>query len=57
MITINKTYIYDHYDYDDHVLLQTCFFQRAVMRRIATALSLGALASMWRVCSTTGTQS
>lgn len=41
----------------EHVLFQTCFFQRAVMRRIATALSLGALASMLRVCSTMGTQS
>lgn len=27
------------------------------MRRIATALSLGALASMWSVCSTMGMQS
>lgn len=36
---------------------QTCFFQRAVMRRIATALRLGTAASMWRVCSTAGTQS
>lgn len=35
----------------------TCFFHRAVIRRIATAFSLGELASMWRVCSTMGTQS
>lgn len=27
------------------------------MRRVATALSLGALASMWSVCSTVGMQS
>lgn len=40
-----------------HLLSQTCFFQREVMRRISTAFSLGVLVSMYRVCSTTGMQS
>lgn len=37
--------------------LATCSFQRAVSRRMATAVILGAAASVERVCSSRGMQS